>query len=146
MVFTKYTVQKGKPLVTPSPAVAATGVWADTRCKKPLPTVILEILRGRDWALRHTIFGNCFPSLRTELEALMGPDELLTGKNTKVFRGRCIALPDVPDYIVKPLAPQPKYVQLSLESVGIRPCRKANRGGGYRGGGYRGGGSIAKNR
>ena len=141
MVFTKYTVQKGKPLVTPSPAVAATGVWADTRCKKPLPTVILEILRGRDWALRHQIFGNCFPSLRTELEALMGPDELLTGKNTKVFRGRCIALPDVPDYIVMPLAPQPNYVQLSLESVGIRPCRKANRGGGYRGGG-----SIAKNR
>ena len=146
MVFTKYTVQKGKPLVTPSPAVAATGVWADTRCRKPLPTVILEILRGRDWALRHQIFGNCFPSLRTELEALMGPDELLTGKNTKVFRGRCIALPDVPDYIVMPLAPQPNYVQLSLESVGIRPCRKANRGGGYRGGGYRGGGSIAKNR
>ena len=141
MVFTKYTVQKGKPLVTPSPAVAATGVWADTRCKKPLPTVILEILRGRDWALRHQIFGNCFPSLRTELEALMGPDELLTGKNTKVFRGGCIALPDVPDYIVMPLAPQPKYVQLSLESVGIRPCRKANRGGGYRGGG-----SIVKNR
>ena len=141
MVFTKYTVQKGKPLVTPSPAVAATGVWADARCKKPLPTVILEILRGRDWALRHQIFGKCFPSLRTELEALMGPDELLTGKNTKVFRGRCIALPDVPDYIVMPLAPQPKYVQLSLESVGIRPCRKANRGGGYRGGG-----SIVKNR
>ena len=141
MVFTKYTVQKGKPLVTPSPAVAATGVWADTRRKLPLPLVILEILRGRDWTLRHTIFGNCFPSLRTELEALMGPDELLTGKNTKVFRGRCIALPDVPDYIVMPLAPQPNYVQLSLESVGIRPCRKANRGGGYRGGG-----SIVKNR
>ena len=141
MVFTKYTVQKGKPLVTPSPAVAATGVWADTRCKLPLPLVILEILRGRDWPLRHRIFGNCFPSLRTELEALMGPDELLTGKNTKVFRGRCIALPDAPDYIVMPLAPQPKYVQLSLESVGIRPCRKANRGGGYRGGG-----SIVKNR
>ena len=142
MVFTKYTVQKGKPLVTPSPAVAATGVWADTRCKLPLPFVILEILRGRDWALRHQIFGNCFPSLRTELEALMGPDELLTGKNTKVFRGKCIALPDVPDYIVKQLARQPKYVQLSLESVGIR-CRKANRGGGSRGGGSRGGGSIA---
>ena len=134
MVLTKYTVQKGKPLVPPSPAVAATGVWA---CFS---------LRGRDWALRHKMFWNCFPSLRTELEALMGPDELLTGKNTKVFRGGCIALPDVPDYIVMPLAPQPKYVQLSLESVGIRPCRKANRGGGYRGGGYRGGGSIAKNR
>ena len=137
MVFTKYTVQKA------SPAVAATGVWADTRCKLPLPLVILELLRKRDWLLRHKMFGNCFPSLRTELEALMGPDELLTGKNTKVFRGKCIALPDVPDYIVKQLARQPKYVQLSLESVGIR-CRKANRGGGYRGGGSRGGGSIAK--
>ena len=105
MVFTKYTVQKGKPLVTPSPAVAATGVWADTRCKLPLPFVILEILRGRDWPLRHKIFWNCFPSLRKELEALMGPDELLTGKNTKVSRGKCIALPDAPDYIAKPLAP-----------------------------------------
>ena len=145
MVFSKYTVQKGKPLVPPSPAVAATGVWADTRCNLPLPLVILQLLRGRDWALRHKMFSNCFPSLRKEL-ALMGPGELLTGKNTKVFRGRCIALPDVPDYIVMPLAPQPNYVQLSLESVGIRPCRKANRGGGYRGGGYRGGGSIAKNR
>ena len=135
MVFTKYTVQKA------SPAVAATGVWADTRCKLPLPLVILELLRKRDWLLRHKMFGNCFPSLRAELEALMGPDELLTGKNTKVFRGRYIALPDVPDYIVKPFV-QPKYVQLSLESVGIR-CRKANRGGGSRGGGSRGGGSIA---
>jgi hypothetical protein len=76
------------------------------------------------------MFWNCFPSLRKELEALMGPDELLTGKNTKVSRGKCIVLPDAPDYIVKPLARQPKYVQLSLESCGFRPCRKANRGGG----------------
>ena len=91
MVFTKYTVQKDKPLVTPSPAVAATGVWADTRRKLPLPLVILEILRGRDWPLRHRMFRNCFASLRKELEDLMGPDELLTGKNTKVFRGKCIA-------------------------------------------------------
>ena len=141
MVFTKYTVQKGKPLVQSSPAVAATGVWADTRSKLPLPFVIMELLRGRDWPLRHRMFRNCFASLRKELEDLMGPDELLTGKNTKVFRGKCIALRDVPDYIVMPLAPQKKYVQLSLESVGIRPCRKANRGGRYRGGG-----SIAKSR
>jgi hypothetical protein len=141
MVFTKYTVQKGKSVVQSSPAVAATGVWADTRCTRPLPFVILELLRQRDWAMRHRMFRNCFATLRKELEALMGPDELLTGKNTKVFRGKCIVLPDAPDYIVKPLAPQKKYVQLSLESVGIRPCRKANRGGRYRGGG-----SIAKNR
>ena len=135
MVFSKYTVQKGKPLVPPSPAVAATGVWVDTRCRLPLPLVILQLLREREWALRHKMFWNCCPNLRKELEALMGPDELLTGKNTKVFRGKCIALPDVPDYIVNPFARQPKYVQLSLESFGIRPCRKANRGGGYRGGG-----------
>ena len=114
---------------------------ADTRCRLPLPLVIMELLRKRDWALRHRMFWSCFASLRKELEALMGPDELLTGKNTKVFRGRCIALPDVPECIVKPLARQPKYVQLSLESVGIRPRRKANRGGGYRGGG-----SIVKTR
>ena len=95
--------------------MAATGVWADTRCRLlPLPLVIMELLRKRGWALRHRMFWNCFASLRKELEAL-GPDELLTGKNTKVFRGRCIALPDVHDYIVKPLAPQPKCVQLSLE-------------------------------
>ena len=146
MVWTKYTVQKGKPLVPAGPAVAATGVWADTRCKSPLPFVILELLRKRDWPLRHKMFWNCFPSLRTELEALMGPDELLTGKNTKVFRGKCIALPDVPDYIVKQLDRQPKYVQLSLESVGIRVGYRfaANRGGGSRGGGSRGGGSIVK--
>ena len=79
MVFSKYTVQKGKPLVPPSPAVAATGVWADTRCRLPLPLVILQLLWERDWALRHKMFWNCFPSLRKELEALMGPDELLTG-------------------------------------------------------------------
>ena len=65
----------------------------------------------------------------------------MTGKNTKVFRGRCIALPDAPDYIVKPLAPLPKYVQISLESVGFRPSRNARRGGDYRGGG-----SIVKTR
>ena len=141
MVFTKYTVQKGKPLFQSSPAVAATGVWADTRSKLLLPFVIMELSRGRDWPLRHRMFRNCFASLRKELEALMGPDELLTAKNTKVFRGKCIALPDAPDYIVMPLAPLKKYVQLSLESVGIRPCRKANRGGRYRGGG-----SIAKSR
>ena len=87
------------------------------------------------------MFRNCFASLRKKLEDLMGPDELLTGKNTKVFRGKCIALRDVPDYSVMPLAPQKKYGQLSQESVGIRPCRKANRGGRYRGGG-----SIAKSR
>jgi hypothetical protein len=71
----------------------------------------------------------------------MGPDELLTGKNTKVFRGKCIALPDAPDYIIKPFARQPKYVRLSLESCGIRLCRKTHRGGGSRGGG-----SIVKTR
>jgi len=143
MVFTKYTVQKGKGI---TPAVAATGVWADTRCTLPLPLVILELMRKRDWLLRHKMFGNCSTSLRKELEALMGPDELLTGKNTKVFRGRCIALSDVPDYIVKQLARQPKYVQLSLESVGIRVGYRsaANRGVGSRGGGSRGGGSIVK--
>ena len=57
----------------------------------------------------------------------MGPDELLTGKNNKVLRGKCIALPDAPDYIVKPLAPQHRCVQRSLESFGIR---KVDRGGG----------------
>ncbi len=65
----------------------------------------------------------------------MGSDELLTGKNSRVFRGKCIALPNVPDCIVKSLARQPKYVQISLGPVGFRPSRKANRGGGYRGGG-----------
>ena len=65
----------------------------------------------------------------------MGPDELLTGNSHNVFRRKCIALPDAPDSIVKPLARQPKYAQLWLVSVGIRSCRKANRGGGYRGGG-----------
>ncbi len=51
---------------------------------------MLQFLRGRDWALRHKMSWNCFPSLRKELEALMGPGELLTGKNTKAFRGKCI--------------------------------------------------------
>ncbi len=60
----------------------------------------------------------------------MGPDELLPCKNTKEFRGKCIALPDIPAYIVEPFAMQPRYVQLTLESFGIRRRRKANRGGG----------------
>ncbi len=76
------------------------------------------------------MFWNCFPSLREELETLLGPDELLAGKDSEVFRGKCIALPDVPAYIVKPFAPQTRYVQLMLESLGIRNCRKANSGGG----------------
>ncbi len=116
-MLTKYTVQKGKPLFPPSSAVAATGVWADTRCKLPLPFVILELLRGRDWPLRHNIYWNWFPSLRKELDALMGPDELLTGKNTKVFRGKCLALPDVPDYIVKPLAPPAAQARADIARV-----------------------------
>ncbi len=61
---------------------------------------------------------------------VVGSDDLLTGKSTKVFRGRCVALPDVPACIVKPFAPQPCCAQLALESSGIHKCRKANRGGG----------------
>ncbi len=67
-------------------------------------------------------------------------DELLTGKNTskniKDFRGGgrgfrgCIPLMDAPDYYVQPLAPQPRYVQLTLDAFGIRKHHKANRGGG----------------
>ncbi len=79
MALTKYTVQKGKPQVPPSSAVAATGVWADTRRRLPLSLVTLQILRERDWALRQKMFWRCFPRLRKELEALMGPDMLLTG-------------------------------------------------------------------
>ncbi len=60
----------------------------------------------------------------------MGPDELLTGKKDQVFRGKCSAMPDAPDCIVKQFAPQPSYVQKSLESCGIRKRRKDNRGGG----------------
>ncbi len=136
MVLTKYTVQNCKPLVPPSPPVAATGVWADTRCKLSLPFVILELLRGRDWPLRHKILWNCFPSLRKELEALMGPDELLTGKNTRSSAGSVLPCHTFPTTWSSrsPRSPS-NYVQISLESVGFRPCRKANRGGGYRGAG-----------
>jgi hypothetical protein len=107
---------------------------------------LLVMLRGCDWRTRHLIFNAWRLGRRLFFLRLMGPDELLPGRSAPVHSGRTIALPDAPDYILKPPSPRCRMRQLTLPELirGGGGKTKVARGGGGKAKVARGGGGKAK--
>ena len=108
-------------------------------------TSLLMMLRDCDWRSRHVIFNAWGLGRRLFFLRLMGPDELLFGRSAPVHGGKTIALPDAPDYIVKPPPPRRRMRQLTLPELtrGGGAKTKVARGAGGKANVARGGGGKA---